>query len=169
MPTFSFIHQVSFPAIAMPTHHVKNISRVARVLLLLLLLIPFSFKGYTQCVGFAKSIAKPLLGEYVHDGNYSAAILGEGESAEVYKTFFSNQQYRLVVAGIESLPKIRVVVTDMNKKVLFDNARHNFAKIWDFQMETTQKLIVRIKILEDQNPAKIKGGCVAILFGVQRD
>jgi hypothetical protein len=136
-------------------------------LFILFLGLFFPMKGEAQCIGFAKNIARPLLEDFVHDGNYSATILGEGESAELYKTFFEGLEYRLVVATVNTLPQIRIIVMDMHKMVLFDNAQHNFSQKWDFYMETTQKLIVKVKVLENDDPETNIGGCVAILFGVK--
>ncbi len=136
-------------------------------LFVLFFLLLSSMQGHAQCIGFAKNIARPLLGDFVHDGNYSATILGEGESAELYKTFFEGVEYRLVVAGVNTLPQIRITVTDMHKMVLFDNAHHNFSQKWDFYMQTTQKLVVKIKVLENDDAETNTGGCVAILFGVK--
>jgi hypothetical protein len=128
-----------------------------------------SFHGYGQCIGFARSVAKPLLEDFVHDGNYNATILGEGESAELFKTFFEGQRYRLVVAGVKSLPELHIQLMDMEQNVLFDNAQYDYTNKWDFDMETTQKLIVKVKVLENDDPSKNTGGCVAILFGVRDD
>ncbi len=139
-----------------------------RVFAFLLFLGVFSsFQGYGQCIGFVKSIAKPLLGDFVHDGNYNATILGEGESAELIKTFFEGHQYRLVVTGVKSLPDIHFVVMDMDQKILFDNAKFGYIQKWNFKMESTEKLIVKLQVLENDDPSKNTGGCVAILFGVK--
>src|SRR3989304_10305154 len=80
-----------------------------------------------QCKGFAKKLCKLELTGYVHDGNYHAAILTEGEEAELYKTFYSGQNYRLAVCGSEALPAIEYQVVDAYKNVLYDNRQHDMA------------------------------------------
>jgi hypothetical protein len=57
-----------------------------------------------QCKAFAKKVCLPELENYVHDGNYHAAILKEGEEAELYKTFYSDMDYRVAICGEESIP-----------------------------------------------------------------
>ncbi len=122
-----------------------------------------------QCVSFARNIAKPLLQEYIHDGNFNATYMEEGESAELYKTFFEDQEYRLVVAGVESLPQLHIRLLDDQRNIVFDNANHDFSQVWDFKAETTGTMIVYIKIPENEEGSQITGGCIAILFGVKSD
>ena len=44
------------------------------------------------------------LEHYTHDGNYHAAVLVEGEEAELYKTFYSDMEYRVAICGEDKLP-----------------------------------------------------------------
>ena len=50
-------------------------------ILSLFLLLPFL--GNAQCKNFAKKVCKLELNPYIHDGNFNAAILTEGEDAEL--------------------------------------------------------------------------------------
>lgn len=120
-----------------------------------------------QCISFARNIAKPLLLEYVHDGNYNATYMEEGESAELYKTFFQDEEYRLVVSAVDSLPQLHIRLLDDQRNIVFDNANHDFSQVWDFKAETTGTMIVYIKIPENEKDTQITGGCIAILFGVK--
>ena len=45
-----------------------------------------SINSSAQCKNFARKICKLDLTPYIHDGNYTAAILTEGEEADFYKT-----------------------------------------------------------------------------------
>ncbi len=119
-----------------------------------------------QCISFARNIAKPLLGEYIHDGNYNATYMEEGESAELYKTFFEGEEYRLVVTGVESLPALRFRLLDDQRNVIFDNANHNNSNVWDFTAKLTGTMIVYVEI-PDTGADVLTGGCVALLFGVK--
>ena len=56
-----------------------------------------------QCKEFAKTTCKPDLLPYVHDGIYNATVLSEGETVELYKTFYSGQEYRIVVCADNDL------------------------------------------------------------------
>lgn len=119
-----------------------------------------------QCKGFAKKICKLELMPYIHDGNYHAAILTEGEEAELYKTFYSDQEYRIAVCGGESLPNIEFQVIDANRKVLYDNTKNNLSKIWDFRLEASQQLKIAVKVPVTNEVSDIPvSGCVAIMFG----
>jgi len=121
-----------------------------------------------QCKGFAKNLCKAELSGYTHDGNYHAAILTEGEEAELYKTFYSGQKYRLAVCGSEILPAIEYQVVDAYKNVLFDNRQHSNATTWDFTLESSQQLKVIVKVPDSGKKSEFpESGCVSIMFGFQ--
>lgn len=123
---------------------------------------------HAQCKGFAKKLCKLELTGYTHDGNYHAAILTEGEEAELYKTFYSGQNYRLAICGSETLPKIEFQVVDAYKNVLFDNKQHDQATTWDFKLESSQQLKIIVKVpVANQKSEFPNSGCVAIMFGFQ--
>ena len=123
---------------------------------------------HSQCKGFAKKLCKLELTGYVHDGNYHAAILTEGEEAELYKTFYSGQNYRLAICGSETLPDIEFQVVDAYKNVLFDNKQKNMASTWDFKLESSQQLKIVVKVpVANQKSEFPNSGCVAIMFGFQ--
>lgn len=119
-----------------------------------------------QCKGFAKKICKLELIPYIHDGNYHAAILTEGEEAELYKTFYSGQEYRIAICGTDALPDIEFQVIDSYKNVLYDNRVDNMSRVWDFKLESSQQLKIAVKVPvsgeENEYPSS---GCVAIMFG----
>ena len=123
----------------------------------------------SQCVSFARGIAKPLLAPFIHDGNYNATFMEEGESAELHKTFFRGEKYRLAFAAVEALPKnIRIRILNDQMKVIFDNAEHNYVYVWDFESESTENLIIHVKIPENPQSDIIKGGCIAVMFGIEQ-
>jgi hypothetical protein len=141
--------------------------RIFRIIpILALLAIATTLNVDAQCKGFAKKVCIPELGAYTHDGNYHAAILVEGEEAELYKTFYSDMEYRVAICGEDKLPGVEFKVLDANKNVLYSNKDSNFAKTWDFKLESSQqlKLIIKVNSLnkEGEQPAS---GCVAIMFG----
>ncbi len=138
--------------------------------LLFLVLMLFSASGNAQCTSFARAIARPDLAPYLHDGNYNATILGEGETIVLRKTFFEGQKYRLVVKGVPDLPDIRYrLIDESGGKTLFDNASHDFSSTWDFDVQATRTLSLEVIVLEDEAPETSVGGCVAILFGILRE
>ena len=126
--------------------------------------IPVSLNA--QCKGFAKKICKLELDQYIHDGNYHAAILTEGEEAELYKTFYSDQEYRIAICGSDALPDIEFKVIDANRKVLFDNTKNNNSRVWDFRLESSQQLKIFVKVpVSSESADNIVSGCVSIMFG----
>ena len=130
--------------------------------------ITLSLSVEAQCKGFAKKLCKLELTGYIHDGNYHAAILTEGEEAELYKTFYSGQSYRLAICGSEALPPIEYQVVDAYKNVLYDNRQHNMVGTWDFTLESSQQLKVIVKVpVSAQKSEFPNSGCVAIMFGFQ--
>ena len=123
-----------------------------------------------QCKGFAKKMCKLELIPYIHDGNYHAAVLTEGEEAELYKTFTKGQKYRLAVCSADVLPGIEFKIYDAYKNVLFDNTEHDMANVWDFELESSQQLKIAVKVPVANPEAEYPhSGCVSIMFGLKED
>jgi hypothetical protein len=124
-----------------------------------------------QCKQFAKNTCKAGLEPYQHDGNYHAALLIEGEEAELYKTFYSERDYRIGVCGANNLSNIEFKVVDTrNGKVLYDNSLNDFDWKWDFNLESSQQLKIVVKVpVPEANMEEPEEGCVAIMFGSQDD
>jgi len=142
----------------------KYLPYIVSLTFVLLLAVP----AQAQCKGFAKKLCKLELTGYIHDGNYHAAILTEGEEAELYKTFFAGQKYRLAICGSETLPAIEYQVVDAYKNVLYDNTQHDMAGTWDFALESSQQLKVVIKVPVSETKSEFpNSGCVSIMFGFQ--
>jgi len=141
--------------------------RIKRVIpIIALLLIGATFNLDAQCKAFAKNICLPELDKYTHDGNYHAAVLVEGEEAELYKTFYSDMEYRVAISGEDKLPDVEFKVLDTNKNVLYSNKDSDYAKTWDFKLEASQQLKIVIKVNTVSNPGDTPtSGCVAIMFG----
>lgn len=134
--------------------------------LLALFLFAFSGSVDAQCKAFAKKECLPELGAYTHDGNYHAAVLVEGEEAELYKTFYSDMEYRVAIVGEDKLPMVEFKVLDANKNVLYSNKEKDYAKTWDFKLQSSQQLKLVVKVSSFNKPGDTPAsGCVAIMFG----
>ena len=144
-----------------------NIMKISKIFLpLALLLFVAANSVNAQCKAFAKKDCLPLLAPYTHDGNYHAAILVEGEEAELYKTFYSDMEYRVAIIGEGKLPTIEFRILDENKNVLYSNKDDNYAKTWDFKLESSKQLKLVVKVNPFNKPGDIPAsGCVAIMFG----
>lgn len=141
--------------------------RIYRIIpILALFLFAATVNIEAQCKGFAKKVCLPLLGNYTHDGNYHAAVLVEGEEAELYKTFYSDMDYRVAICGEDKLPVVEFKIMDANKNVLYSNKEANFARTWDFKLQASQQLKLVIKVNSSAKPGDTPAsGCVAIMFG----
>ncbi len=119
-----------------------------------------------QCKQFAKKTCKVGLKPYQHDGNYHAALLIQGEEAELYKTFYSDTDYRIGVCGAENLSNIEFKIIDSNNKEIYNNKYNDFDWKWDFRLESSQqlKIVVKVPVPEGQ-VEEPEEGCVAIMFG----
>ena len=82
--------------------------------------------GMSQCKGFAKKICKAELNPFTHDGNYHAAILTEGEEAELYKTFYSDQEYRIGIGGAIGQSDIELQIEDAHRNELYNNRNEDY-------------------------------------------
>ena len=147
----------------MKHHHFHHL------LLTLLLLLPCL--GYAQCKNYAKKVCRLELSPYIHYGNYNAAVLTEGEDAELFKTFYAGQEYRLAVCGSESIPRVEFEVMTVDRRVLYSNAAAGYASTWTFNVEATQQLIIVVRVpVRDGTPDDdLASGCVAIMFGLKVD
>jgi len=144
--------------------------RNIRLIAVLVLFFVSASQSEAQCFSYARGVCKSELNGYVHDGNFNATILSEGESAEIYKTFFSGQEYRVVVCKVDSLPPVNFKIINGEDNILFDSKKNGGVNVWDFKLETTQQLIVQVKVSEKDKSSKEKiAGCVSILFGIKRD
>lgn len=144
--------------------------KIYQILIVLTVLALIPFHGKTQCKSFAKKVCKLELTPYIHDGNFNAAILTEGEDAELYKTFYSGQNYRIYICGSAALPDIEFQVLDVNRNVLYDNRKNNYARIWDFKLESSQQLIISLRVRNNEEEAdELISGCVAIMFGIKEE
>ena len=141
--------------------------RILRIIpILALFIFAASVKVDAQCKAFAKKECIPELGSYTHDGNYHAAVLVEGEEAELYKTFYSDMEYRVAIVGEGKLPAVEFRILDANKNVLYSNKDANFAKTWDFRLESSQQLKLVVKVSSFSQSGDVPAsGCVAIMFG----
>lgn len=137
-------------------------------LVALLVSMPSIVNG--QCKQFAKKTCKVGLNPFQHDGNYHAALLIEGEEAELYKTFYSDTEYRIGVCGANNLSDIQFKIVDSNGKTLYDNKYEDFEWKWDFNLESSQqlKIVVKVPVSEGQIEEP-EEGCVAIMFGFKDD
>jgi hypothetical protein len=145
-----------------------KIVKILPALILLMIITGSVVNG--QCKSFARKTCLPELGSYTHDGNYHATVLSEGEEAELYKTFYSDMEYRMSVCGDENIPAVEFMVLDVNRNILFSSKDANNAKTWDFKLQSSQQLRIIIKVSSSGRQTGVPAsGCVAIMFGFRID
>lgn len=135
----------------------------------LFLTLFFHQRASAQCEEFAQSECKSELGTYLHDGNYNATVLTQGQHIELVKTFYAGLNHRIVVCGANDLPDVLFEVLDADRNVIFSNKDEDYTMIWDFTVETSQQLIVSVTIPISQDEKFAKNGCIAILLGFSKD
>jgi hypothetical protein len=107
---------------------------------------------------------------FVHEGIFHTVELSEGESTELFRTLYANQNYRIAVCSEAQLPKIRFTVMDSDRNVLFTNINTNYTTTWDFTLNTNQQLIIAVEVetIDDTVSDEIPHGCVAVIIGVRK-
>jgi hypothetical protein len=146
------------------TRMFQGMSFPAIYFIVFLLGLPVKSEG--QCKGFARQICRSELERFTHDGNYHAAVLTQGEEAELYKTFYSGQNYRIAICGSDGMTGIEFTVLDSQRNVLYNNRDKNYKSTWDFRMESSQQLMILVKVQPSGGGSEPVSGCVAILFGL---
>ncbi len=119
-----------------------------------------------QCKGFTKKECLPELKPYVYNGQLNSAILNEGDVAELLLTFYNGQDYRVFICSQPILGNVEYRLLDTDRNVIFYNKDHDFTKVWDFKSNSTQQLIVQVRVPQGESRSDIvQSGCVSILVG----
>lgn len=107
----------------------------------------------------------PKVSPFIHDGNMNSTVLKEGGKMESVMTFYSGQDYRILVCAEETLENVTFVVSDMTGKVLFDSKAHDNTDFWDFKVKTTTEMRVEVFAGTNDSDDGEMSGCVSILVG----
>ncbi|MBR3568954.1 MAG: hypothetical protein IKO46_01115 [Salinivirgaceae bacterium] len=138
--------------------------KLISVLSVAALCLAVNFGAQAQCKTFIKNECKPKLSPYIYNGQMNSAVLNQGDFAELMLTFYSNQDYRIVVCS-DGLGDVTFRLLDLQGKELFTNADHNYTDTWDFSTNSTQLLTVEVSVPENTTDEEPKSGCVSILVG----
>lgn len=100
-------------------------------------------------------------------GQLSKVMLSEGESAELSVVFKSDKKYRVLVNGGRLVGNLHFKLFDRNKKLVFDNAKHDMAQYWDFVVLATQNYFIEVTYPSASDGYKdyTNRGCVALVIG----
>jgi hypothetical protein len=84
-------------------------------------------------------------------------------------TFYSGQDYRIVVSAQPELGDVSFVVMDMQKKVVFDSKKNDLPDFWDFKVKNTQQFILEVQVPESESTSSVPpSGCVAVMVGFKK-
>ena len=126
-----------------------------------------STKGLAQCKSFITKQCMPKMAPFTHNGQLNSTTLMEGETAELLMTFYSGQNYRILVCAHKNLGQAQFKLLDSQRNVIFDSKENAFSEFWDFSVKSTQQFIVQVSIpKQDGAPGSfVQSGCVAVLIG----
>ncbi|MBM3447978.1 MAG: hypothetical protein ACK5EW_04210 [Bacteroidota bacterium] len=137
-----------------------------KLFFLLLFLVPLA--SHSQCRPFTKNKVLPKLNGYVQNDSYNAAQLAPGEEAEVLMTFFGGRDYRLLVVAHPILGEVEFTVNDINGKAVYTNKGAQNKEQFDFHMDNTAQLVVKIKVPPVKDAVYQHIGCVSIMSGFKQ-
>ncbi len=138
--------------------------KIVKILVVVVACLMVQNAAVAQCKTFIKNECKPKLDPYIYNGQLNSAVLNQGDIAELMLTFYSNQDYRIVVCA-DGLGVVNFRLLDLTGKELFSNANHGNIDYWDFSTNSTQLLTVEVSVPENTTNEDSKSGCVSILVG----
>ncbi|MBK8612819.1 MAG: hypothetical protein IPN85_04885 [Flavobacteriales bacterium] len=119
-----------------------------------------------QCRSYAKNKWVPELSPYKFNESFNAAQLAPGEDAEVSLTFYSGQEYRILVRSHPILGEVNWKLVDAGNKIIFESLADDPKHVFDFKVANTQQLKVQVWVPNSEGANNMMHvGCVGILVG----
>ena len=145
----------------------KNLLSPAKTIVIGALALLTSVHSFSQCKGFVKKQI-PKLSPFIHNGQINSSVLLSGDHAELTLTFYSGQNYRILVSNQETLGNVYFVMKDAGKNQLF-SSKDQKSEYWDFTVESTQQLTIEVMVPDVDAPSGlVPSGCVSILVGFKQ-
>ena len=117
-----------------------------------------------QCKSFTKKQCLPLLDAFVPSSNFNSAVMMPGDEADLMMTFYAGQEYRLFVCSEDIIGELNFEVQD-EQSTLFASA-DNENPYFDFKMQNTKQLKLKIIVPEQENPNRmVHQGCATVMVG----
>ena len=108
------------------------------------------------------------LAPFRFNGSLNKVLLAEGESAELSLVLRGGKKYRILLnGGGKAAGKLSFKIYDRFQSLVFDNAKHDMAQSWDFNIGATQEYHVVVAYPsgnEGYNDTSMRG-CVALAVG----
>lgn len=109
----------------------------------------------------------PGLMPYINNGQMNNINLFHGESAQLQLTFFTGQDYRILVCNQDILGAgVYFEVKDEEGSLLYDSKSAE-EKMWDFRVEVTSNLFIEVFVPGDEESHNelAHQGCIAVVVG----
>lgn len=119
-----------------------------------------------QCKYFTERKCLPQLAPFQNNGQINTTVLFEGDSATLKMTFFSEQEYRLLICSHSSLgDSVHFKIRDLDNELLYKS--QGKGNSWDFKVNSTQDLMVTVLIprQKDNMTGLPQSGCVSVILG----
>ncbi|MGL4596553.1 MAG: hypothetical protein ACRCYO_03435, partial [Bacteroidia bacterium] len=88
----------------------------------------------------------PKIAPFTHNGQVNSVQLKEGGSTEAVLTFYSGQDYRILVSHEETLEDVSFTILDGTGRTIFESKDHNDTDVWDFKVKTTTQLRIKVNV-----------------------
>lgn len=122
-----------------------------------------------QCNTFVKKKCLPKISPFMQNGQMNTLTLTSGQKTSLNLTFYSGQDYRILVCGEPLLGDLSFRVLDMQKKVVFDSQKNDYPDFWDFKVKNTQQFVVEVQVPESESTSSVlPTGCVSIMVGFKK-
>lgn len=122
-----------------------------------------------QCNTFVKKKCLPKISPFTQNGQMNTTTLSAGQKTSLNLTFYSGQDYRILVCGEPVLGDLTFKILDMQKKVVFDSQKNDYPDFWDFKVKNTQQFIVEVQVPESESTSSVlPTGCVSIMVGFKK-
>ena len=126
----------------------------------------FSAVASEQCRSFAKNKCIAALAPYKFNETFNAAQLAPGEEAEVNLTFYSGQEYRVLVCPHPILGEVNWKLVDAAGTAVFESLATEPKAYFDLKMGSTQQMRILVDVPGQQGGSElVHVGCVAIMVG----
>jgi hypothetical protein len=142
----------------------QMVRSMAMKAILPMLLMMVALGAEAQCRSFAKNKCVPALSPYKFNETFNAAQLSPGDEAEVNLTFYSGQEYRVLVCSHPILGPVNWKLVDGNNKVVFESLATDPKDFFDLKAASTTQMRVVVWVPEKET-TMMHVGCVGILVG----
>jgi hypothetical protein len=132
-------------------------------------LLVLAASAAAQCRSFAKNKCVPELAPFKFNETFNAAQLAPGEEAEVNLTFFSGQEYRVLVCAHPILGNVNWKLVDAHNKTVFESLADDPKSHFDLKAASTTQMKVVVWVPEKGSSDMVHVGCVGILLGFKEN